>query len=314
MKLNFVKTALMAAMILFAWSCSRELDPIAENGTPAPALSVHTANPITDPICSDVSTFALLDENGNSQIQYCGLFPCNGFQDDWGSAEVYNTATHLYIDVTLSFGWYINTVDSYIGNISVASLNNGIPSIDSDWNSEVLNPSVASYRVEIPLNQLSGCVDLGVHLLINKLDFFGGIDQNSLTDVWLSNPDWNNPATPDENSASAYVAKWCIGSCGPVVTTLTDGECKKCDAEMTVTFYDCASIDVTSCKDLSNVVLAYTDGSWEKFDHLSGNSATFSPSAGYAGKEISHVYIKSGCFKSGEGPGFGRRFDGPCVQ
>jgi CheY-like chemotaxis protein len=28
----------------------------------------------------------------------------------------------------------------------------------------------------------------------------------------------------------------------------------------------------------------------------------------------SHVYIKSGCFKSGEGPGYGRRFDGPCVH
>ena len=315
MKFDFVKTAFLAAMVLFVWSCETDnVQPNAGTTTSTPTIAADISSPVSDPICSDVAAFDMLDENGNDQIQYCGFLPCNGSEGPWGTVDVYNTATDLYIDITMSFGWYLKSFDWFAGSIPASSLNNGIPQIGSDWTSGTLPVNTSSYRLSIPLNQLNGCIDLGVHFVINKLDFFSGEDPASVTDVWLSNPDWNNPSTPDENSASQYVAKWCIGSCGPVTLTLTDGECKKCDAEMTVTFNGCESIDVSSCKDLSNVVLAYTDGSWEKFDNLSGQTGSFSPTTPNMGKEISHVYIKSGCFKSGEGPGFGRRFDGPCAQ
>lgn len=66
---------------------------------------------------------------------------------------------------------------------------------------------------------------------------------------------------------------------------------------------------VTSSKDLSNVVLEFADGSRQKFDDLSGYSGTFQGTGEHAGKEVTAVWIKSGCNSSGEGPGYGERID-----
>jgi Flp pilus assembly protein TadG len=66
------------------------------------------------------------------------------------------------------------------------------------------------------------------------------------------------------------------------------------------------SIDVVSSKDLSNVVLYFEDGSSHKFDNLNqGKTGTFS----WYGKKIARCYVKSGQNDSGEGPGYGERFD-----
>ncbi|MEQ8785823.1 MAG: pilus assembly protein TadG-related protein [Pirellulaceae bacterium] len=69
------------------------------------------------------------------------------------------------------------------------------------------------------------------------------------------------------------------------------------------------SIDVESTKDLSNVVLRYTNGSTQKFDGLSGTSGTFAGTGYYSGKTISRCWVKSGSNESGDGPGYGERFD-----
>jgi hypothetical protein len=66
------------------------------------------------------------------------------------------------------------------------------------------------------------------------------------------------------------------------------------------------SVYVTSTKDLSNVVLEFADGSEpQKFEGLSGYTGTFSGPGDNAGKEIVGVWIKSGCNKSNDGPGYG---------
>lgn len=80
------------------------------------------------------------------------------------------------------------------------------------------------------------------------------------------------------------------------------------EAQISVTFKH-TSIYVTSSKDLSNVVLRFSNGSTQKFEGLTGTTGTFAGTGSYAGKEITRCWIKSGTYESGEGPGYGERFE-----
>ncbi len=64
------------------------------------------------------------------------------------------------------------------------------------------------------------------------------------------------------------------------------------------------SIYVESTKDLSNVVLGFDDGSTQKFDELSGYTGEFQGTG-----NIVKCWIKSGDNDSGEGTGYGERFE-----
>jgi len=66
---------------------------------------------------------------------------------------------------------------------------------------------------------------------------------------------------------------------------------------------------ITSSKDLSNVVLEYSNGNTQKFDGLSGHAGTFKGSGSNNNKWIKKVWVKSGNNGSGEGPGYGEPFD-----
>lgn len=104
------------------------------------------------------------------------------------------------------------------------------------------------------------------------------------------------------------------GGTGAPVTMSNGASGKGSSSAVTVTFSaDGKSIFVTSSKDLSNVVLGFTDGTHYKFDGLTGKTATFSGVGGNAGKLIKTAWIKSGSYMSGDGPGYGYRFDGPQV-
>eukprot|EP00913_Durusdinium_trenchii_P022795 g21399.t1 len=70
------------------------------------------------------------------------------------------------------------------------------------------------------------------------------------------------------------------------------------------------SVDVVSTKDLSNVVLGFTDGDTYKFDGLNqGKTGTFQGVGNDSGKRIRRVWVKSGNNASGDGPGYGEKFD-----
>jgi hypothetical protein len=71
--------------------------------------------------------------------------------------------------------------------------------------------------------------------------------------------------------------------------------------------FECYEAHVASCKELSNVVLELADGEHRKFDDLDGHCATL----GVGEREIVGVWVKAGNNKSGEGPGYGERFDAP---
>jgi len=77
------------------------------------------------------------------------------------------------------------------------------------------------------------------------------------------------------------------------------------------------SVTVSSTKDLSNVVLKFHDNTTQKFENLSGFSATFQGTGANSNKCIVGVWIKSGCNNSNDGPGFGEwvpnnNFTGTC--
>lgn len=77
------------------------------------------------------------------------------------------------------------------------------------------------------------------------------------------------------------------------------------------------SVQVSSTKELSNVVLKFHDNTTQKFDNLSGNTGTFAGTGAQEGKCIIGVWIKSGCNSSNDGPGYGTwtpntTFNGQC--
>lgn len=78
-----------------------------------------------------------------------------------------------------------------------------------------------------------------------------------------------------------------------------------------VTFEGIDEVFIESSKDLSNVVLEFADGTEYKFDGLTGLTGTFSGVGENEGKEIVGVWVKSGSNESGDGPGYGERFDNP---
>jgi hypothetical protein len=78
--------------------------------------------------------------------------------------------------------------------------------------------------------------------------------------------------------------------------------------------FDCFEITTVSCKDLSNVVIELADGSRQRFDGLSGQRGVFSGTGDHAGAQIVGVWVKAGNNKSGDGPGYGERFDAPTQE
>ena len=105
----------------------------------------------------------------------------------------------------------------------------------------------------------------------------------------------------------------CVQNIQVALDTLENGTCdggaNNCEASISV-FWDCTNpscVFVTSCKDLSNVVLRDCAGDDYKFEfNSSQDTATICHSSGLP---ISTVWVKSGCFLSGDGPGYGLRFD-----
>jgi len=81
-----------------------------------------------------------------------------------------------------------------------------------------------------------------------------------------------------------------------------------CQPQITVTFRG-DDVYVVSTKDLSNVVLQFSDGTKQKFDGLSGKTGAFRGTGYNANKRIDRCWVKSGCNESGEGPGYGERFE-----
>ena len=104
------------------------------------------------------------------------------------------------------------------------------------------------------------------------------------------------------------------GSARPILNSYTfvDGSIasdEECISNVSANFStDLRSVEAISDKGLSNVVLQFIDGAEQKFEITDGAdqySLTFSGTGENAGKQLQGVWIKSGCFKSGDGSGYG---------
>jgi len=74
----------------------------------------------------------------------------------------------------------------------------------------------------------------------------------------------------------------------------------------------CTAVYITSQKDLSNVVVELDDGTEYKYDELNqGTTGTFDVPDGHDGRTIVGCWVKAGNNASGDGPGYGERFDKP---
>lgn len=319
MKASLLNVKFFALVFLLAlWGCSSEnVSPgnAEESNSNTPTLAGDgSAHPTVEPECSPRVTYALMDESGGTDVNYFGPFGIpSGTPTPWGSITMVNSDAELVVEIDMAFGWYVDLTESYLGPETGIAMVNGIPNKESNWLQINVNPVVNTTELIIPLSTINDpCFSFAINLSVVKLDFFQGIDESSRTSLWVRNDAWNDPTQPENNTSSVAVNNWCIASCGPVVTTETAGNCQGCQSENTVEMLDCDTANVSSCKDLSNVVLLFTDNSYQKFDGLSAKTGTFYGTGANDGKEIARVYVKSGCYQSGDGPGWGLRFDTPC--
>jgi len=72
--------------------------------------------------------------------------------------------------------------------------------------------------------------------------------------------------------------------------------------------FGCDRITVITCKDLSNVVLELADGSRQRLQGLKGHQNVF---VSTSGQPVVGVWVKAGQNLSGDGPGYGERFNAP---
>ncbi|MET0388033.1 MAG: hypothetical protein ABW321_18820, partial [Polyangiales bacterium] len=75
--------------------------------------------------------------------------------------------------------------------------------------------------------------------------------------------------------------------------------------------FDCSGITSYTCKDLSNIVLEFADGTRERFEGPSGHVNTFVGTGANAGKLVVRVWVKAGANHSGDGPGYSERVEAP---
>lgn len=76
---------------------------------------------------------------------------------------------------------------------------------------------------------------------------------------------------------------------------------KKCLSTIAIEILDCGVIQINSSKDLSNIVYR-VDGVDTKIEMISG------PSFILHAENVTDIWVKSGCNKSGDGPGYGEHF------
>jgi hypothetical protein len=91
--------------------------------------------------------------------------------------------------------------------------------------------------------------------------------------------------------------------------TVTDLSCPRGGNTAPIrVIFACNQITVITCKDLSNVVIELDDGSRQRTQGLKGHQNGF---VAPTGRSIVGVWVKAGANSSGDGPGYGQRFDAP---
>ena len=270
------------------WSCSPDsVNPdggeTASAGTPNISLD-GVAHPVVPGVCSDSASFELVDAGGGTDVNYCGPFPCDpNHPSAWGTALAYNTDSAIYIDVQLSYGWYLEMAEAFIGDESAMNIINGIPAPETGWIQQPVSPAVNAYQVKIPTHglNLSDCESFCTIFSVVKLDFFGGADQASRRQLYLKNGMWNDPNNAWANTNSMMVAPYCGLQCG-------QPQCDPAPSYCDINFY-CSNyewIDNISLGTVDNTTgnnQGYGDFTSEMATLEAGQPATITMTPGYNG-------------------------------
>lgn len=143
----------------------------------------------------------------------------------------------------------------------------------------------------------------------------GGLDLTGVVrDFREAHPDFERPA--GGYPLVTGMVKDQLGEDGRPVLNLDPVAANDPDSDPHITVrFNGGSIDATSTKDLSNVVLLLSNGVEYKYDGLTGHEGTFEvPTDQPAGTTVVGAWIKSGPNASGDGPGYGEYFSTSDVQ
>ncbi len=263
-----------------------------------------------DIVCGSIETTDLISRHHSEFVDHCSNGPC-ATTIPWGSFSYLKgvdadwTNPRIAGEFLLAGGWFAVNSDFCVERPGGITLSSGVPIVSSNCQSTTYGASVSRADVVFPLQPSwlpYDCFEICLRVGVQRLNLFSQPLAGSQRDLFAT-------ASATNNVADFYLQQ-CFDPCRAPSTTVTQGECMGCKAQVSVTFNNCESVDVTSCKHINHVVIVYDDCTWERITNPSGTL----PGAGGNGKTISHVYVKSGCNISHAGPGFGARFDGPCLN
>lgn len=283
---------LLLAMLVTAtlWSCSPDnVGPkdsnSANNATPT-MTGDGVAHPTIPGVCGDSIVLNLIDETGSENVTYCGLVPCGtNVTPAWGSVTCFNTDSAMYFNVSLAFGWFLETNRCFIGiEEDMTYDSNGIPQMESDWMLREVNPVVNSYQVGIPTANLSGdCADVTSMFSVVKLDFFSGVDANSRRRLWLHNPMWSDVDNSWANSGSAFSYPYCGLTCGAVAEPECPDVPEYCDINFSCSSYEwIENISIGTIDNNSGNDQGFGDYTSQEATLEAGGTATITMTPGFS--------------------------------
>ncbi|EDP69838.1 CHU large protein; uncharacterized [Flavobacteriales bacterium ALC-1] len=186
------------------------------------ATGVATAFDNCEPVCQPI-TYPLANNNGGTEINYCGFFPCSGPQPNWGDVTIMQDTNNLTISIQMNTTtgalWYVENVRYYLATDSNFNINsNGTPIEDSNWTTNTPPTTPASYTITIPLVDVpsDACYTLGIIVSGVQKNFLGGIDSASRRDLYAFSPTSTNQ--------SVFLPNYCAAPCGTNGTTVTSSD------------------------------------------------------------------------------------------
>lgn len=274
--------------------------------------------PLPDSICSFRDTLDLVNAAGKQLVDYCVPGPCPEASPNWGTVEIFNSPQDLVLNFRLAEGWYLEKYAGFAGKEAKIKFKKGLALVDSSWQQPEVLLGEGGGQLRVALADLDKCFEFSTLIGVVKMDPNPslGIDESSRTTLMLHNKYWQDSSRTDLNCSASVVYRWCKGSCEPPVEilSLSKGDCHRCESQIKVDFYDCDSIKVSSCKIIDQLDLVFTDCNREVIKQPGITKGTFKGSRKNSNKEISHCFIKSGCFPKPDIAANGQRFDGPCLN
>jgi hypothetical protein len=284
MKSNFLRNACVATvLVLFLGSCQKELLTEESSHGMGPTLQGVATN------CGATQTVAIANSAGSTIVDYCDPMPCQ-VSTPWGTIS-YTKETNgapnasLRLDVTLAPGWFAEGYSVVTNPPNSIQTNGNVPVVDNNWTTTTLAPAQASFSVTIPLPASlygASCFEWAIEINALRFNLFGQPDNASRRNLYAYDPG---------GAGSPFIIDDCYAACPSGSSTETQGTCQGCRAAVTVNIINCSSVNVSSCKDIRQVVIVYDNCTREYHDNLSGTNLSFTGNGG----TISHVYVRSGC-------------------